>query len=169
MTDVSKLVKFSISDFPVFGNPRIIISTACVGHVTRLKTVRRHLSHRFDAQSMAASMFQRGSLTLRELQAIQVLSLSCIVRRHNLLDTSQEISRREHRLDVTPLGSARVRTLSGLNIGYVWVSVSFHIFALRLLLYSAVVVTSCGMLFREGGKCLQCGLSRNAIIYSWND
>jgi len=40
--------------------------------VKQLRSVRRQLSQRFDADDTAANMFQSGALTLRELQAIQV-------------------------------------------------------------------------------------------------
>ena len=53
-----------------------------VGHVTTLRSVRRQLSERLDAQSTTAVMFQQGAITLRELQAIQVQSLISSVAFH---------------------------------------------------------------------------------------
>jgi len=44
------------------------------GHSKRLRSVRTQLSQRFDAQSTAATMYERCAITLRELQDIQVMS-----------------------------------------------------------------------------------------------
>lgn len=48
------------------------VNRVCPGHVTPLTSVRRNLSQRLDAQNTSAVMFQRGTLTLKELQDIQV-------------------------------------------------------------------------------------------------